>query len=203
MRYLNLWRTVLPPHRRKLEALKSKMTLAITSSFKKLFERSSVLSRSMVNLIATEMATSFTVQSIPYSSFMMQRVLDSNLITFAILISLYGYLHIYQVPHPLSDALVVAPSSRMVGLSLFFSFSHCSHFSIGYNDNPIARRVKSLPSDYFLLTNRFLCDPQRKGNPGCGTSWQGTDPHIIAQLPRRLSVAFPGKIATSPHSYYF
>lgn len=62
----------------------------------------------------------------------------------------------------------------------------------GWNDNPIARRVCSLPVDYFLLTNRFLCDPDRHNEAGCGTSWQGTDPHIIAQLPRFVSVAFPG-----------
>ena len=62
----------------------------------------------------------------------------------------------------------------------------------GWNDNPVARRVRSLPVDYFLLTNRFLCDPDRHNEAGCGTSWQGTDPHIIAQLPRFVSVAFPG-----------
>lgn len=63
----------------------------------------------------------------------------------------------------------------------------------GWNDNPIARRVCALPVDYFLLTNRFLCDPGRRNEPGCGTSWQGTDPHIIAQLPRFVSIAFPGE----------
>lgn len=66
--------------------------------------------------------------------------------------------------------------------------------SAGWNDNPIARRVRSLPVDYFLLTNRFLCDPARHNEQGCGTSWQGTDPHIIAQLPRFVSVAFPGEL---------
>ena len=44
--------------------------------------------------------------------------------------------------------------------------------------------VCALLVDYLLLTNRFLCDPDRQNEPGCGTSWQGTDPHIIAQLPR-------------------
>jgi hypothetical protein len=62
--------------------------------------------------------------------------------------------------------------------------------SIGYNDNPIARRVKTLPSDYFLLTSCFLCDSACQNDPGCGTSWQGTDPHVIAQLPRWVSAAF-------------
>ncbi|KAF5384667.1 hypothetical protein D9757_006187 [Collybiopsis confluens] len=67
----------------------------------------------------------------------------------------------------------------------------------GYNDNPVARRVKSLPADYFLLTNRFLCDSARQTDTGCGTSWQGTDPHIIAQLPRWVSIAFPAYLSAS------
>jgi hypothetical protein len=66
--------------------------------------------------------------------------------------------------------------------------------SAGWNDNPIACRVRALPVDYFLLTNRFLCDPDCRKETGCGTSWQGTDPHIIAQLPRFVSVAFPGEL---------
>jgi hypothetical protein len=60
-----------------------------------------------------------------------------------------------------------------------------SKFS-GYNDNPIARRVRCIPTDYFLLTNRFRC------KSGCRRTWQGTDPHILAQLPRFVSAAFPG-----------
>jgi len=59
--------------------------------------------------------------------------------------------------------------------------------TLDYNDNPIARRVRSLPTNYFLLTNRFLC------KSGCGRTWQGTDPHILAQLPRFVSAAFPGE----------
>jgi hypothetical protein len=58
----------------------------------------------------------------------------------------------------------------------------------GWNDNPIARRVKSLHHDYFLLTNRFLCN-RRHG--GCGSSYQGTDPYVISQLPRHLQESFP------------
>jgi hypothetical protein len=65
-------------------------------------------------------------------------------------------------------------------------------FSLGYNDNPIARHVKSFPTDYWLLTNRFLCKASRQESPGCGKSWQGTDPHIIAQLPHWVVMAFPG-----------
>jgi hypothetical protein len=59
---------------------------------------------------------------------------------------------------------------------------------LGYNDNPIARRVRCFPTDYFLLTNRFRCK-----SSGCGRTWQGTDPHILAQLPRFVSAAFPGE----------
>jgi len=62
----------------------------------------------------------------------------------------------------------------------------------GYNNNPIARCVKCIPKDYFLLTNRFICDERQQVDQGCGISWQGSDPHIIAQLPCRLSLVFPG-----------
>ncbi|KAJ7846209.1 hypothetical protein B0H14DRAFT_3681514 [Mycena olivaceomarginata] len=61
----------------------------------------------------------------------------------------------------------------------------------GFNDDPIARRVRSIPNDFFLLTNRFHCNP-RRNDPGCGTSYQGTDPHVIAQLPSFVQPAFPG-----------
>ncbi|KAF9016590.1 hypothetical protein BDP27DRAFT_1440666 [Rhodocollybia butyracea] len=64
----------------------------------------------------------------------------------------------------------------------------------GYNDSPIARRVRtSIGADYFLFTNRFICDSRRINNRGCGTSYQGSDPHILAQLPRWVQEAFPGK----------
>ncbi|KIK58696.1 hypothetical protein GYMLUDRAFT_245792 [Collybiopsis luxurians FD-317 M1] len=62
----------------------------------------------------------------------------------------------------------------------------------GYNDNPIARRVRtSTGNDYFLFTNRYICDLRRKNDPGCGTSYQGSDPHILGQLPRWVQEAFP------------
>lgn len=63
---------------------------------------------------------------------------------------------------------------------------------LGYNDNPIARRIRHVPSDYFLLTNRYLCNKRRAVDPGCNASYQGTDSHIISQLPRYLQCAFPG-----------
>ncbi|KAF8170859.1 hypothetical protein K438DRAFT_203349 [Mycena galopus ATCC 62051] len=65
----------------------------------------------------------------------------------------------------------------------------------GFNDNPIARRVRSMPTDFFLLTNRFICDDRWKDLSGCGTNHQGTNPHIIAQLPRFVQVAFPAYIS--------
>ncbi|KAJ7889508.1 hypothetical protein B0H14DRAFT_3126972 [Mycena olivaceomarginata] len=64
----------------------------------------------------------------------------------------------------------------------------------GFNDDPIARRVRSIPTDFFLLTNRFYCNP-RRNDPGCGTSYQGTDPHVIAQLPSFVQPAFPAYIS--------
>lgn len=68
---------------------------------------------------------------------------------------------------------------------------------VGFNDDPIARRVRDMPSDFFLLTNRFICDSRRMNSPGCGTSHQGTDPHIIEQLPRFVQAAFPGMLLFS------
>ncbi|KAK7019948.1 hypothetical protein R3P38DRAFT_2536008 [Favolaschia claudopus] len=65
----------------------------------------------------------------------------------------------------------------------------------GFNDDPIARRVRHIPDDFFLFTNRFVCDGRRLNEPGCGTSWQGTDPHVLAQLPRHVQVAFPAYIS--------
>nr|GAT45620.1 predicted protein [Mycena chlorophos] len=67
----------------------------------------------------------------------------------------------------------------------------------GWNSDPIARRVKSFPRDFFLLTNRFICNPDRVDMPGCGKTFQGTDPHLIAQLPRFTQAAFPGMLPIS------
>ncbi|KAE9397154.1 hypothetical protein BT96DRAFT_996110 [Gymnopus androsaceus JB14] len=65
----------------------------------------------------------------------------------------------------------------------------------GYNDSPIARRVRtSTGQDYYLFTNRFICDSRRIKDSGCGTSYQGTDTHILAQLPRWVQEAFPAFI---------
>ncbi|KAK1230322.1 hypothetical protein PQX77_006590, partial [Marasmius sp. AFHP31] len=63
----------------------------------------------------------------------------------------------------------------------------------GFNDNPIARRVSSSPADYYLLTNRYLCNSRRRDTTmaGCGQTFQGTDPLIIGQLPRHVQEAFP------------
>jgi hypothetical protein len=67
---------------------------------------------------------------------------------------------------------------------------------LGYNENPIARRVSTLTGpDYFLLTNRYLCPPRRGNDKGCGKSYQGSDPWIIRQLPEFVQRAFPGIFA--------
>ncbi|KAK6974250.1 hypothetical protein R3P38DRAFT_2812166 [Favolaschia claudopus] len=73
---------------------------------------------------------------------------------------------------------------------------HCGNILVrnGYNDDPIARRVRSPASNFFLLTNRWICNP-RRGIPGCGTSFQGSDPHIISQLPAFVQAAFPAYIS--------
>ncbi|KAK7007114.1 hypothetical protein R3P38DRAFT_2792992 [Favolaschia claudopus] len=71
----------------------------------------------------------------------------------------------------------------------------CPKRFVWFNDDPIARRVRHIPDDFFLFTNRFICDGRRLNEPGCGTSWQGTDPHVLAQLPRQVQVAFPAYIS--------
>ncbi|KAJ7764812.1 hypothetical protein B0H16DRAFT_429521 [Mycena metata] len=67
----------------------------------------------------------------------------------------------------------------------------------GRNTNPIARRVRAMPADFFLYTNCFICDPRRvkAPGPGCGKSFQGTDPHILEQMPEFVLTAFPGFIS--------
>ncbi|KAF8158744.1 hypothetical protein K438DRAFT_1776893 [Mycena galopus ATCC 62051] len=65
--------------------------------------------------------------------------------------------------------------------------------SLGYNENPTARRVSTLTGqDYFLLTNRFWCPSRREDGKGCGQSYQGSDPWIIRQLPEFVQRAFRG-----------
>lgn len=71
-------------------------------------------------------------------------------------------------------------------------YNYLPHTFLGFPDNPIARRVRAMPTDYFLYTNRFICDARTVNSVGCGISLRGTDPHIIAQLPRHVQAAFPG-----------
>ncbi|KAF9020332.1 hypothetical protein BDZ89DRAFT_1203851 [Hymenopellis radicata] len=67
----------------------------------------------------------------------------------------------------------------------------------GYQNKPIARRVRRFPdTDYFLFTNRFWCDSDRAFDAGCGQSFQGSDSHIIEQLPRFVQESFPAYIST-------
>ncbi|KAF8076563.1 hypothetical protein FPV67DRAFT_1559024 [Lyophyllum atratum] len=54
----------------------------------------------------------------------------------------------------------------------------------------ICRRIRDMHNDYFLLTARFVCN-KNTADPGCGASYQGTDPDILAQLPRHVQEAFP------------
>jgi len=71
---------------------------------------------------------------------------------------------------------------------------HCSsphHHNLscnGWNEKPIARRVKHLYRDYLLLTNRWICD-KKQGQ--CEKSFQGTDLYILSQLPHHFQEAFP------------
>ncbi|KAF8187962.1 hypothetical protein K438DRAFT_1764665 [Mycena galopus ATCC 62051] len=67
----------------------------------------------------------------------------------------------------------------------------------GYNENPIGRRVSTLAGqDYFLLTNRYPCPPRRRNDPGCGESYQETDPWIIGQLLKFVQKSFPACLGT-------
>ncbi|KAJ6502069.1 hypothetical protein C8R45DRAFT_608315 [Mycena sanguinolenta] len=66
----------------------------------------------------------------------------------------------------------------------------------GYNEDPIARRISTLSGpDYFLFTNRYLCPLRRRNDPGCGKSYQGSDPWIIRQLPEFVQRAFPASLS--------
>jgi len=88
------------------------------------------------------------------------------------------------------DVFIWLPD-RIPGFSDKFHCS-CSRHRIlsrnGWNEKPIARRVKHLYRDYLLLTNRWICD---KKQGGCGKSFQGTDPYILSQLPRHFQESFP------------
>lgn len=88
------------------------------------------------------------------------------------------------------DVFIWLPD-RIQGFSGSFSCSCTHHHNLsrnGWNEKPIARRVKHLYRDYLLLTNRWICD---KKQGGCGKSFQGTDPYILSQLPRHFQEAFP------------
>ncbi|KAJ7624626.1 hypothetical protein FB45DRAFT_869538 [Roridomyces roridus] len=65
-----------------------------------------------------------------------------------------------------------------------------------WNRDPIARRVCTTSgSDYFLLTRRYLCPTKAVMDPGCGATYQGTDPWILAQLPQFVQDRFPVSIS--------
>ncbi|KAJ6490114.1 hypothetical protein C8R45DRAFT_1139189 [Mycena sanguinolenta] len=66
----------------------------------------------------------------------------------------------------------------------------------GYNEDPIARRISTLSGpDYFLFTNRYLCPLRRRNDPGCGKSYQGSDPWIIRQQLEFVQRAFPASLS--------
>ncbi|THU89458.1 hypothetical protein K435DRAFT_865242 [Dendrothele bispora CBS 962.96] len=50
----------------------------------------------------------------------------------------------------------------------------------GWSSNPTARRVRNLDGDYYLLTNRFICDGK---TGGCKKTYSGYDETILTQLP--------------------
>jgi hypothetical protein len=54
----------------------------------------------------------------------------------------------------------------------------CGHKLIkhGWNNDPIARCVKHLDCNYFLLTNHMECPRPNS----CGKTMQGTDPYVLA-----------------------
>jgi hypothetical protein len=88
------------------------------------------------------------------------------------------------------DVFIWLPD-RIPGSSGSFSCSCPRHHNLsrnGWNEKPIARRVKHLYRDYLLLTNRWICD---KRHGGCGKSFQGTDLYILSQLPCHFQEAFP------------
>jgi hypothetical protein len=88
------------------------------------------------------------------------------------------------------DVFIWLPD-RLPGFSGSFCCSCPHHHNLsrnGWNEKPIARRVKHLYRDYLLLTSRWICD---KKQGGCGKSFQGTDPYILLQLPRHFQEAFP------------
>ncbi|KAJ7215023.1 hypothetical protein GGX14DRAFT_696572 [Mycena pura] len=143
-----------------------------------------------------------SADTIPDKDSTLERYLKAALSRIKREISLHGQPTCYargdlfdRPPHPFRPLLSTATSpTHFVIWTSLYGYQSCSlvlRMSSGWNPNPIARRVRSFPRDFFLLTNRFICNPDRVGNPGCGKTFQGTDSHIIAQLPRFTQMAFP------------
>ncbi|KAJ7572428.1 hypothetical protein C8J56DRAFT_759951, partial [Mycena floridula] len=99
---------------------------------------------------------------------------------------------LYQLPIFVwfPDMLPDTPDTFLCSCGHYLSRNGMLSLLLGYNQNPIARRVRDLLGDYFLLRVRFRCDEKTKVK-GCGRSYQATDPHIIQQLPRHIQEAFP------------
>ncbi|KAF8989139.1 hypothetical protein BDZ89DRAFT_231034 [Hymenopellis radicata] len=98
-------------------------------------------------------------------------------------------------PYYLIDIFVCIPYA-LSGAPDGFRCECGAHISKnGYNNNPIARRVRGEHKPYFLLTTRFLCDKRRNNDAECGRNYQGTDAWIIAQLSRHLQHEFPAYLS--------
>lgn len=66
--------------------------------------------------------------------------------------------------------------------------------NIGWQDTPVARRVVSLDSTYYILAQRWRCrGPRVDGmNGGCKVNFTLYDERILRQFPKGLQLTFPG-----------
>jgi hypothetical protein len=157
-------------------------------------------SKNMVGRNAMTAGTSGIGQNILYLHSTTQPKQGYNLTACVPEMFSYGYPLIYLEHQIHSSVFVGVRYQRMVSVYLFL-WMILSHWpNQGYRDDPIARRVKNFPSDYFLLTNRFRCNGRRANDTGCCLNFMGNDPHILAQLPRFVSAAFPGNPILILHS---
>ncbi|KAF8156491.1 hypothetical protein K438DRAFT_1777418 [Mycena galopus ATCC 62051] len=68
-----------------------------------------------------------------------------------------------------------------------------------FNSNPIARHIHQRLTDYFLLTNRYLCNHKRINNPGLYLSaWSAIDKQMMGEVVNvRATLAQHGNAETS------
>ncbi|KAJ7929791.1 hypothetical protein B0H13DRAFT_2537803 [Mycena leptocephala] len=68
----------------------------------------------------------------------------------------------------------------------------------GFNDDPIARRVRDIPDDFFLFTNRFICDVRRLNDTECAyISARGA---ISKSMMRLMRNTFATRLGPAPFS---